>query len=271
MAKALKKESVKKTYTATLEDCELLSKFVTDFSGNDDILFIEIEPDGKILAKFTDSNKSILRYNQLDDIIFEFKEQPDMRIGVGLFNLKRISSLLSLISKEKNITFEFQVSTSKIEKCNDTYETDVIIIRTENFKYLKLPTANSTLINYVNDTVISDLMNSEDYPVVLKFDEDIIKKLKGISGLDETLQYVKITAKKGNTEVDFNFQGDYNLVFNSKDNVITEDYAGTLTIDFVKKMRLTESLISLDPDKVVISTESDKVIMAFSLVEDVND
>jgi len=258
------------TFKASLENIDMLADFVKEFSILDDVLFVECLMDGGLQAKYMDTNASTMRYNKISDEIFKFEEPLEKRIGIGFYNLKKILGIFELLGKEKNISIEFECSEPRVKNFTDAYEAHSILIKSENFKLIKIPLANSSLITYVGDEKIDNLLDPSEYFTKLKFDDNFIKKVKGIVKLDESLEFVKIIGDVKSQVITFNFQDEYEITINT-DVEIVSDFVGTFETEFIKKIKNQDYEMFIDDVKLLLISDKDDVLYAFTMIEDTND
>ena len=284
----MKKDEMKKTFEFKIKDLSKINSFIKEFETMiDQVLFLEFLENGELLSKYVNGDlESVFRYNKIDlsDVIEYPEGGLDKRVGVALYNVKKIIGILSILEKEDDITMTLKCGPGKIEGLEDTYEVDHLEIKTKQFKKVSIPIVASSQVAYLKDSIIESLLlpelkddnltedeNESRYNVRFDLDISLIKKIKSIVKLDETIGEVKFSAKKGGSSIlTIKFDDKYTIE-HDQGLVIAEDLKCTFDTEFIKKINDEDYKIFLDEDKIVIMSDVSDILYAFTSSQEGND
>jgi len=268
--------STTETLKLRINDISKINSFIKEFETMDNILFLEILPDKKMLSKYVDSLDSIFRYNNIDisEDVEVVEGTLDRRIGIALYNLKKVIAIFSLLEKDEKIDMTLELIKPKIKKLTNAWEVKKMTISSEQFKKIEISMVTSVMIKYLTDDVIQSLTEpklktDDEQGYLVKFDLDIelVKKIKSIVKLDESLSTVEILAKAGGNKVRLNFDDKFTI-----DHELGVTVKGNLKVlfstTFIKKINDENYKIFIDEDKMLLVSDVTNVLYAFTAQED---
>jgi hypothetical protein len=251
---------------ATLLSTTELVDFIKEFQLLDSTVFLEFTTNGEIVAKYINSGHSVLRYNSLPmENLIEFDTVLDKRIGVGVHTMKKVIGALKMLSTEKNITIEFNCYESEIENY-DGYEARTIILKSDNFKKIAIPLANSTLINYVPDDTCNNILKPEGSFATALFTTQLMKKMTSIIDFDETIHSIGISGVAGSNSLLFKLDDKYTIEHTTNVDV-TQNVNGFLEASILKRIKEQDYKFTIDDVKVTLIADNNPSAYVFSLDE----
>lgn len=178
----------KKVYR--LSSSQNLINFMKRFSVIEKQLLFEIN-DNEMIAKTYTVDKSVVKVSTISlDNIFSMDDVSSENVKIGLFSVD------NFVSSFKNFTdddLSLEITSEKVG--NEMIGTELKLF-SKNLKIL-FPCASMSMFKYIDETMISNITNSDETIFSFIIDRDSLAKIADLSKFDSDNNTLSITSKDG--------------------------------------------------------------------------